>query len=73
MSSKTPKVSKNRLSNYPNWTVLGLHIDEFLSWDKHIDYLCSVISSRKSLLKHLSYYAPQNVQKGIIKATFSLR
>ena len=34
--------------------LLGLYIDETLSWNPHIDYLCSIISSRISLLKQLS-------------------
>ena len=36
--------------------LLGVHIGETLSWNQHIDYLCSIISSRISLLRQLSYY-----------------
>ena len=43
--------------------LLGIHIDETLSWNSHIDYLCSIISSRITLLKQLSHYVPENVQK----------
>ena len=43
--------------------LLGLYIDETLSWNPHIDYLCSIISSRISLLKQLSHYVPENIQK----------
>ena len=42
---------------------LGLYIDETLSWNPHIGYLCSIISSRISLLKQLSNYIPENIQK----------
>ena len=42
--------------------LLGLYIDETLSWNLHIDYLCSIIS-RISLLKQLSHYFPENIQK----------
>ena len=41
--------------------LLGLHIDETLSWNPHIDYLCSIISSRITLLKQLYHYIPENV------------
>ena len=43
--------------------LLGVPFDETLSWNQHIDYLCSFISSRISLLRQLSYYVPENVQK----------
>lgn len=43
--------------------LLGIYIDENLLWTSHIDYLCSTISSRISLLKQLSTYVPTNVQK----------
>ena len=43
--------------------LLGIHIDETLSWNSHIDYLCSIISSRITLLKQPSHYVPENVQK----------
>ena len=42
--------------------LLGVHIDKTLSCNQHIDYLCSIISSRISLLRQLSYYVPENVQ-----------
>lgn len=43
--------------------LLGIYIDEHLTWNQHIDYLCSTISSRISLLKQLSNYVPSNIQK----------
>ena len=48
-------VSKHKL--------LGIFIDENLSWTPQIDYLCSVISSRISLLKQLSKYVSMEAQK----------
>jgi hypothetical protein len=33
--------------------VLGLTLDEFLIWTKHIDNLCSTINSRLSLLRRI--------------------
>ena len=49
------QVSKQKL--------LGIIIDENLSWTPQIDNLCSILSSKISLLKHISAYVPQDVQK----------
>ena len=46
-----------------NKKLLGIVIDESLSWTQQIDNLCSILSSKLSLLKHISAYVPQNVQK----------
>ena len=46
--------------------LLGIHIDETLSWNQYIDYLCSIISSRISLLRQLFNYVPENVQKNVL-------
>ena len=54
-NEKIEKVSKQNL--------LGIFIDEHLSWTPHIDYLCSIIASKISLLKQLSSYVPQHIQK----------
>ncbi len=43
--------------------LIGIHIDKNLHWNIHIDYLCSVISSKISLLRQLSHYIPQHAQK----------
>ena len=43
--------------------LLGIYIDENLQWSDHIDYLCSTISSKISLLKQLSLYIPVEAQK----------
>ena len=52
---KIETVSKQKL--------LGINIDEHLTWTPHIDYLCSNIATKISLLKQLSSYLPQNIQK----------
>ena len=39
------------------------YIDENLLWTAHIGYLCSTISTKIYLLKHLPTYVPVNVQK----------
>ena len=43
--------------------LLGLHIDDKLSFTTHIDLLCSAISSKISLLRNLSTYVSIEVQK----------
>ena len=52
---KIEKVSKQKL--------LGIFIDENLTWTPHIDYLCTLIWSKISLLKQLSSYVPKHIQK----------
>ena len=51
------------LQNVSTQKVLGLHIDEHLTWSTHIDHLCSAISSKISLLRQLAEYVPIDVQK----------
>ena len=43
--------------------LLGVYFDEHLSWSAHIDYLCSLISSKISLLRQLATYVPTHIQK----------
>ena len=43
--------------------LLGVHLDQYLTWSAHIDNLCSAISSKISLLKQLAEYVPTCVQK----------
>ena len=43
--------------------LLGLYVDKQLSWSDYIDHLCSVISSKTSLLKQLAEYIPTDAQK----------
>ena len=54
------RVSKQKL--------LGIVIDENLFWTPQIDNLCSILSSKISLLKHISAYVPQDVQKMFYQA-----
>ena len=42
--------------------LLGLDTDKTLSWNPHIDYVCSIISSRISFLKQVSHYVAENIQ-----------
>ena len=43
--------------------LLGVYIDEHLSWSAHIDYLCSLVSSKISLLRQLATYVSTHIQK----------
>lgn len=49
------KVSKHKL--------LGIVIDEHLSWTAHIDYMCSMLSQKISLLRQISSYVTRDIQK----------
>ena len=57
------QVNDIRIQNVTTQKLLGVYIDENLTWSKHIDHLCSVVSSKISLLKHLAEYVPIDVQK----------
>lgn len=51
------------LRNVTNQKLLGVYIDENLSWSTHIDHLCSQVASKISLLCQLSQYVPTETQK----------
>ena len=53
----------NKIEKVPKQKLLGIVIDDHLSWAPHIDYLCSTISSKILLLRHISICVPQNIQK----------
>lgn len=52
-----------RLQTVSKQKLLGIYIDENLTWSSHIDHLCSLISSKISLLRQLATYVPVHVQK----------
>ena len=56
-------IDDNKIKNVTKQKLLGIYIDENLQWSDHIDYLCSTISSKISLLKQLSLYIPVEAQK----------
>ena len=56
-------IDGNELKQVDKQKLLGVYIDENLLWTAHIDYLCSTISTKISLLKQLSRYVPVKVQK----------
>ena len=56
-------IDNNKIKSVNKQKLLGIYIDENLLWSDHIDYLCSNISSKISLLKQLSSYIPFEAQK----------
>ena len=56
-------IDGNEIKQVDKQKLLGVYIDENLLWTTHIDYLCSKISTKISLLKQLSTYVPVKVQK----------
>ena len=57
------KIENTCIKNVSEQKLLGIHIDENLSWSNHLDHLCSLIASKISLLRQLSDYVPTEVQK----------
>ena len=57
------KIDGNQIKKTHNQKLLGIHIDDKLSWSTHIDNLCPTISSKISLLRQLSKYVSIDVQK----------
>ena len=56
-------IDGNEIKQVDKQKLLGVYIDRILLWTAHIDYLCSTISTKISLLKQLSRYVPVKVQK----------
>ena len=57
-------IENNKLKQVDKQKLLGVFIDENLSWTAHIDNLCSTISSKIiSLLKQLFSYVPVEIRK----------
>ena len=56
-------IGNTQLNRVSSRKLLGVHIDETLSWNQHIDYLRSIITSKISFLRQMSDYDPENVQK----------
>ena len=67
-----------KIDNFPIEQVsstksLGVHIDENLSWNTHIDCVCKKISSALGLIKRIRNFVPLhtllNIRNGLVKAT----
>ena len=57
------KADNINIRSVSNQKLLGLHIDENLNWNTHIDNRCKVVSSKISQLRQLAEYVPLQVQK----------
>ena len=55
-------VGETNIKQVSKQKLLGIVIDESLSWTPQIDNLCSILSSKISLLKNISANVPQSVQ-----------
>ena len=51
--------------------LLGVYIDENLSWSTHIDHLCSQVASKISLLRQLSQYVSTETQKKVLSGLYT--
>ena len=56
-------IEKNCIHNVAKQKLLGIYIDETMTWSTHIDHLCSIIASKISLLRQLSEYVPVETPK----------
>jgi len=50
------------VSNVLTQKILGIYVDNTLSWQPQIDYVCKRINNRISLLKHILYYLTDNMK-----------
>ena len=50
------------IENVQHTKLLGITIDQNLTWEKHIQLLCSRISSKLSLLQRLKRYLPYHIR-----------
>ena len=57
------QVNDTCIQNVSKQKLLGIYIDESLTWSSHIDHLCLHISTKISLLRNLSKYVPVKVLK----------
>ena len=57
------QIGNNKIETVTSQKILGIYIDENLNWTSHVDKLCTSISSRITLLKKISQYVPENIQK----------
>ena len=59
------------LTNYRDFEFLGFMIHEPLSWDSHIGYIASKLSTLNGVLARLKHHLPFAVMKTIYEALFS--
>ena len=52
-----------QITNVSSQKLLGVHIDNNLSWKTHIDKTCGKINSRLNLLKRIRYFLNQEIKQ----------
>ena len=57
------QIENIRIQNVTKQKLLGIYIDEHLTWSSHVDHLCSILASKSSLLRQLSRYVSIEYQK----------
>ena len=65
----TIKINKSKLSPVPNVHYLDVVLDEFLSWEAHVNNLCKKLTQSNGILSKLRHYIPR---KTCISVYFSL-
>ena len=65
----TIKINKSKLCPVPNVNYLVVVLDEFLSWDVHVNKLCKKLAQTNGILSKLHHCIPQ---KTYISVYFSL-
>ena len=57
----TIKINKSKHSPVPNVNYLGVVLDEFLSWDAHVNKSCKKLAQTNGILSKLRHYVPQDL------------
>ena len=56
-------VNGNQLNNVENEKLLGVHIDNNLTFNKHVDAVCGNITSKVALLNRIKQFLPLHAKK----------
>ena len=64
------KIEGKKLIRYNNVNYLGLHIDENLSWDTHVNHLSKKLSRANGVLAKLRHFAPKLILNSVYYGIF---
>ena len=67
----TIKINKSNLSPVSNVNYLGVVLDEFLSWDAHVNQLCKNLAQTNGILSKLRHYVPQKTCISVYSPCFT--